>query len=117
MLSFQTAYLKAHHPAAYMAAVLSADMDHTDKVVTLKDECDRMGLNVLPPHVNASVHGFAVADERTIRYGLGAIKGVGQGVVEAIVAGRESGGAYVSLEDLCRRASTSTSSTAGCSRP
>ena len=54
LLSFQTAYLKAHYPAAFMAAVLSADMDHTDKVVTLKDECDRMGLAVLAPDVNAS---------------------------------------------------------------
>jgi DNA polymerase-3 subunit alpha len=103
LLSYQTAYLKAHYPAAYMAAVLSADMDHTDKVVTLKDECDRMGLTVLPPHVNASVHEFAVADARTIRYGLGAIKGVGHGVVEAIVAEREAHGPIQGLEDLCRR--------------
>ncbi len=103
LLSYQTAYLKAHYPAAYMAAVLSADMDHTDKVVTLKDECDRMGLAVLPPHVNASAYEFAVADASTIRYGLGAIKGVGHGVVEAIVAEREAHGPIQGLEDLCRR--------------
>ncbi len=103
LLSFQTAYLKAHHPAAFMAAVLSADMDHTDKVVTLKDECDRMGLSILAPDVNASGHSFEVADAHTVRYGLGAIKGVGQGVVEAIVAERSAHGAFTSLEGLCRR--------------
>ncbi|MCP5328823.1 MAG: DNA polymerase III subunit alpha [Steroidobacteraceae bacterium] len=103
LLSFQTAYLKAHHPAAFMAAVLSADMDHTDKVVTLKDECDRMGLQVLAPDLNASGYAFEVADPNTVRYGLGAIRGVGQGVVEAIVAERTSGGPFTGLEDVCRR--------------
>lgn len=103
LLSYQTAYLKAHYPAAFMAAVLSADMDHTDKVVTLKDECDHMGLKVLAPDVNASIYPFAVEDESTIRYGLGAIKGVGQAAVEAIVAERAAGGPFRSLEDLCRR--------------
>jgi DNA polymerase-3 subunit alpha len=103
VLSFQTAYLKAHHAAPFMAAVLSLDLDHTDKVVTLKDECDRMGLAVLPPHVNESVYDFMVADERTIRYGLGAIKGVGRAVVEALVAERTARGPFTGLEDLCRR--------------
>lgn len=86
-----------------MAAVLSADMDHTDKVVTLKDECDRMGLRVLPPDINASQYPFVVAGEREVRYGLGAIKGVGQAAVEMLVAEREASGPYQSLEDLCRR--------------
>jgi DNA polymerase-3 subunit alpha len=103
LLSYQTAYLKAHYPAAFMAAVLSADMHHTDKVVTIKDECDRMGLVVLPPDVNSSVYEFAVSDERTIRYGLGAVRGVGEGVVQGIVAERERNGPYVGLDDLCRR--------------
>jgi DNA polymerase III subunit alpha len=103
LLSYQTAYLKAHHPAAFMAAVLSADMDHTDKIVTLKDECDQMGLVVLAPDVNESVYPFTVSDAGTIRYGLGAIKGVGQAAVECLVAERERGGRYESLEDLCRR--------------
>ncbi len=103
VLSFQTAYLKAHYPAAFMAAVLSADMDHTDKVVTLKDECDRMGLAILAPDVNESGHSFQVADLRTVRYGLGAIKGVGQSVVDSIVAERGERGPISSLEDLCRR--------------
>ncbi|MCC7461345.1 MAG: DNA polymerase III subunit alpha [Gammaproteobacteria bacterium] len=103
LLSYQTAYLKAHHPAAFMAAVLSADMDRTDKVVTLIDDCVGSGLVVLPPDINASEYRFALADERTIRYGLGAVKGVGQAAVEALVAEREARGPYRSLEDLCRR--------------
>jgi DNA polymerase-3 subunit alpha len=103
MLSFQTAWLKAHYPAAFMAAVLSADMDHTDKVVTLIDECAQMGLRVLPPDVNASGYGFAMADERTIRYGLGAIKGVGRSAVEALVEERSAGGEFTNLPELCRR--------------
>ncbi len=103
MLSYQTAYLKAHYPAAFMAAVLSADMDRTDKVVTLIDDCALIGLKVLPPDVNASAHAFAVADAATIRYGLGAIKGVGRSAVDALVEEREARGAYASLEDLCHR--------------
>ncbi|MGB8326528.1 MAG: DNA polymerase III subunit alpha [Steroidobacteraceae bacterium] len=103
LLSFQTAWLKAHYPAAFMAAVLSADMDFTDKVVTLIDECRSMALTILPPDINESVYDFAVADDRTLRYGLGAIKGVGQGAVQAIVAERAARGHFVSLEDLCRR--------------
>ncbi|MFZ9709223.1 MAG: DNA polymerase III subunit alpha [Steroidobacteraceae bacterium] len=103
LLSYQTAWLKAHYPEAFMAAVLSADMDHTDKVVTIKDECDRMGLTVLPPDINASEWQFAVAGERQVRYGLGAIRGVGRSVVEELVAERTAKGPYGSLEDLCRR--------------
>jgi DNA polymerase III subunit alpha len=103
LLSYQTAWLKAHYPDAFMAAVLSADMDHTDKVVTIKDECDRMGLAVLPPDINRSVHEFAVEPDRAIRYGLGAIKGVGASVVEALVAERAANGNFASVDDLCRR--------------
>ncbi|MBM4199418.1 MAG: DNA polymerase III subunit alpha, partial [Gammaproteobacteria bacterium] len=103
LLSYQTGWLKAHYPEAFMAAVLSADMDHTDKVVTIKDECDRMGITVLPPDVNASAYAFVVAAPREVRYGLGAIKGVGQSAVEAITAERAAKGPYRSLEDVCRR--------------
>jgi DNA polymerase-3 subunit alpha len=103
LLSYQTAWLKAHHPAAFMAAVLSSDMDRTDKVVTLIDECVSLGLTVEPPDVNASVFAFAVSGERTIRYGLGAVKGVGQSAVEAIIAERAAQGRFASLDDLCRR--------------
>jgi DNA polymerase-3 subunit alpha len=103
LLAYQTAYLKAHYPAAFMAAVLSADMDHTDKVVTLIKECTDLGLAVLPPDVNASRYEFAACAERSIRYGLGAVRGVGQGAAEALIAERSARGAYSGLEDLCRR--------------
>jgi DNA polymerase-3 subunit alpha len=104
LLSYQTGWLKAHETASYMAAVLSADMDHTDKVVGLLYDCRKeVGLNVLPPHINLSGYEFAVVDDKTIRYGLGAIKGVGEGAVEAIVGERRAHGDYTSLEDLCRR--------------
>jgi DNA polymerase III subunit alpha len=103
LLSYQTGWLKAHYPAAFMAAVLSSDMDKTDKVVTFIDECAGIGLTVLPPDVNASVYQFTVADSKTIRYGLGAVKGVGQGAVEALIQEREVGGPFRDLADLCRR--------------
>ncbi len=103
LLAYQTAYLKAHYPAQFMAAVLSADMDHTDKVVTLIKECSDMGLTVLAPDVNASRYAFAACGERSIRYGLGAVRGVGEAAVEALIGEREAHGAYASLEDLCRR--------------
>ena len=103
LLSYQTAYLKAHYPAAFMAAMLSADMDHTDKVVTLIHECGAMRLEVRLPDINSSRYEFAVEGERVIRYGLGAVRGVGRGAVEAIVAEREAHGPFESLEDLCRR--------------
>ncbi|HTL93529.1 MAG TPA: DNA polymerase III subunit alpha, partial [Steroidobacteraceae bacterium] len=103
LLSYQTAYLKAHYPAQFMAAVLSADMDHTDKVVTLIKECSDMGLAVLSPDVNASRYEFTACGEHSIRYGLGAVRGVGRGAVEALIAEREAHGDFQSLEDLCRR--------------
>jgi len=103
LLSYQTAWLKTHYPAAFMAAVLSSDMDKTDKVVTLIDEARRMRLKVEPPDVNNSSYMFTVSGPHTIRYGLGAIKGVGQHVVEMFVAQRENTGAYRDLADLCRR--------------
>jgi DNA polymerase-3 subunit alpha len=103
LLSFQTAYLKAHYPSAFMAAVLSADMDHTDKIVTLIDECSHIGLDVSAPDVNSSSYAFAMAGERSIRYGLGAIRGVGRAAVDAITEERAARGNYQSLPDLCRR--------------
>jgi len=103
VLSYQTAWLKAHHPAAFMAAVLSSDMDKTDKVVTLIDECARMGLAVEPPDVNASQFMFTVSGPKAIRYGLGAIKGVGQAAVESMLAERAAHGPFRDLRDLCRR--------------
>ncbi len=103
LLSYQTAWLKAHYPAAFMAAVLSADMDKTDKVVTLIDECASMALRIEPPDVNQSVYAFRVSGPMSIRYGLGAIKGVGASAVEAIIEERAARGPFRSLPDLCRR--------------
>jgi DNA polymerase III subunit alpha len=103
LLSYQTAWLKAHYPEAFMASVLSTDMDHTDKIVTLIDECHQIGLSVDPPDVNASDHAFDVAGPGRLRYGLGAIKGVGQSAVQAIIRERESGGAFSSLASFCAR--------------
>ncbi|MDX1443416.1 MAG: DNA polymerase III subunit alpha [Gammaproteobacteria bacterium] len=103
LLSYQTAWLKAHYPAAFMASVLSSDMDHTDKVVGFIDECREIDLNILPPDVNESVYPFTVHDEESIRYGLGAIKGVGRGAIECIVAEREANGPFRDLDDFCRR--------------
>ncbi len=103
VLSYQTAYLKAHYPAAFMAAVMSADLDHTDRLVTLKDDCRQLGLAILPPDVNRSQYHFSVADERSILYGLGAIKGVGRAAVEALIAERERNGPFSDLAGFCRR--------------
>ena len=103
LIAYQTAWLKAHYPAAFMAAVLSADMDNTDKIVGLIDECRDMKLTVLPPDVNHSKIRFTVADDKTIRYGMGAIKGVGEAALEGIVEERRNGEEYSSLYDFCRR--------------
>jgi DNA polymerase III subunit alpha len=103
VLSYQTAWLKAHYPSAFMAAVLSSDMDKTDKVVTLIDECARMGLKVEPPDINESQYMFTVSGSKSIRYGLGAIKGVGQAAVENMIDERAAGGRFRDLRDLCRR--------------
>nr|WP_242464319.1 DNA polymerase III subunit alpha [Thiococcus pfennigii] len=103
LVSYQTLWLKANHPAAFMAAVLSADMDNTDKVVGLIDECRAMGLTVIPPCVNRSDYRFTTAGAGTVVYGIGAIKGVGEAAIEAILAGRRRDGAFRDLWDLCRR--------------
>ncbi|MGH8534154.1 MAG: OB-fold nucleic acid binding domain-containing protein, partial [Gammaproteobacteria bacterium] len=103
LIAYQTAWLKAHHPAAFMAAVLSADMDNTDKVVALIDECRRIGLGILAPHINTSAYGFTVASDASIRYGLGAVKGAGRMAIEAMMAVRDSGGPFRDLFDLCLR--------------
>ncbi len=103
LLSFRTAWLKAHHPAAFMAAVLSADMDSTDKVVDLIRECESLKIKITPPKINECVCHFSAAGKRTILYGLGAIKGVGEWAIDEIVAEREKNGPFVDLFDLVRR--------------
>jgi DNA polymerase-3 subunit alpha len=108
LVSYQTGWLKAHYPAPFMAAVMSADMQHTDKIVTLIEECRQMELEILPPDVNRGVQKFTATPDTEggsgeIVYGLGAIKGVGEGPIEAIVEAREQGGPFTDLFDLCRR--------------
>ena len=103
LIGYQTAWLKTHHPAAFMAAVLSADMDHTDKIVVLIDECRELSLEVHPPDVNESEYAFAVAGPRAIRYGLGALKGMGQSAVAGIIEDRNVRGPFRDLFDFCRR--------------
>lgn len=103
LVSYQTAWLKRHYPAEFMAATLSSDMDNTDKVVGFLNEARGLGLTVQPPTVNDSPYMFEAVAADTIRYGLGAIKGVGRGLCEAIVTERQAGGVYRDLLDFCRR--------------
>jgi DNA polymerase-3 subunit alpha len=103
LVAYQTAWLKTHHPEDYMAAVMTADMDNTDKLVVLKDDCTQLGITLVPPNVNRSEFEFTVGGARTIVYGLGAIKGVGRGTVDAIVGERNARGSFGSLMDLCSR--------------
>jgi len=103
LVSYQTAWLKAHYPAPFMAAVLSADMHNTDKVVTLIEECRSMRLRIKAPDVNVSEFKFTVDDAGDVVYGLGAIKGVGEGPVETIVETRKAGGPFNDLFDFCAR--------------
>ncbi len=103
LVSYQTLWLKAHYPAAFMAAVLSADMDNTDKVVTLIEECRTMGLKVEPPTINRSEYRFTIADSGTVVYGLGAIKGVGESAIESILEIRRAEGPFRDIWELCRR--------------
>ncbi len=103
LIAYQTAWLKTHHPAEFMAATLSADMDSTDKIVSFLHDARAMGLTVLPPDVNSSGYRFIALPERRIRYGLGAVKGVGEGACDAIVHERERSGTYTNLLDFCTR--------------
>jgi DNA polymerase-3 subunit alpha len=103
LISYQTAWLKTHYPAAFMAAVLSSDMDNTDKVVVFIEECRSMGLTVVPPAINASEYRFTVSDQGQILYGLGAVKGVGEAAIESLLEERQRQGWFVDIFDLCRR--------------
>lgn len=103
LVSYQTLWLKTHFPAEFMAAVMTADMDNTEKVVGLVDECIRMGLKVLPPDINSGLYRFNVDESGAIVYGIGAIKGVGEGPIEAIQEAREKGGYFKDLFDFCAR--------------
>lgn len=103
LVAYQTAWLKTHYPAQFMAATISSDMDKTDKVVAFIDECRAMGLTMLPPDVNFGDFKFSVDQDDQILYGLGAIKGLGEGPVGSIISARESGGPFVDIFDFCAR--------------
>ncbi|MEG9488282.1 DNA polymerase III subunit alpha [Mannheimia indoligenes] len=103
LVSYQTLWLKAHYPAEFMAAVMTSEMDNTDKIVGFYDECINMGLTVVPPDVNSGKHRFSVNEKGEIVYGLGAIKGVGEGPIEAILEARNQGGRFTDLFDLTAR--------------
>ncbi len=101
-VSYQTAFLKANHPLPYFSALMTSVKDRTDKLVEYIDEAKKLGISVLPPDVNASLIDFAVVGER-IRFGLSAVKGVGEGAVRGILAARDEGGPFEDLFDLCKR--------------
>ncbi|AIT63457.1 DNA polymerase III subunit alpha [Coxiella burnetii] len=103
LIAYQTAWLKAHYPAEFMAAVLSSDMDNTDKVVGFINECRDMNLELLPPNINWSHYPFTVNTKGQIVYGLGAIKGVGEAAAMNIVACREAEGEFKGLFNFCSR--------------
>ena len=102
LLAYQTGWLKTHYPAEFMAATISSDMDKTDKVVTFIDECRSMNLQLLPPDVNHGMFQFSVDDKGSVLYGLGAIKGLGEGPIEAIITARECG-EFKNIFDFCAR--------------
>lgn len=106
LVAYQTAWLKAHYPAEFMAAVMSSDMDNTDKVVNFIHECKRMNLDVLKPALNRSHYYFTAGDDNTIIYGLGAIKGVGESAIQCIVQERTQNGDFKNLFDVCQRLDT-----------
>ncbi|MBW8906003.1 MAG: DNA polymerase III subunit alpha [Betaproteobacteria bacterium] len=102
LLAYQTAYMKAHHRAAFLAANLSAVMDDTDKVRQFYEDGLANGLTILPPDINASAYRFVPVDAERVRYGLGAVRGTGQAAIEAIVQARDAG-AFLDLFDFCHR--------------
>lgn len=105
LIAYQTAYLKAHYPLEFMTALLCSDANNTDRVVLEIKECNEMGIEVLPPSLNESFCEFTVVKNKNIRFGLLAIKGIGEGPINEIIEAREKGGAFKSLEDFAQRVS------------
>jgi DNA polymerase-3 subunit alpha len=105
LIAYQTAWLKAHYPAQFMAASMTADMNNTDKIIPLKEDCIDLDIELLQPCVNHSGYGFIVQDSEPIRYGLGAIKGIGESAAEAITDERLKNGDYKDFFDFCSRLS------------
>ncbi len=102
MISYQTAFLKAHYPVEFMAALLSSEKNNRDKIIKYISDCKEMAISVLPPDINESAVDFSVVEER-IRFGLAAVKNVGVGAIESIISAREEGGKFLSFTDFCRR--------------
>jgi len=103
LVAYQTAWLKAHYPAEFLSAVLTSEMQNTDNVVFLIDDCRKNNLEVLPPSVNMSLYQFHAIDEQTIVYGLGAIKGVGEAAMQSVIDSRAQEGSFRDLFDFCHR--------------
>ncbi|RZJ21190.1 MULTISPECIES: DNA polymerase III subunit alpha [unclassified Acinetobacter] len=103
LVAYQTAWLKAHYPAEFMSAVMTSEMQNTDNVVFLIDDCRHNNLEVLPPSVNMSIYQFHASDSKTIVYGLGAIKGVGEAAMQSVIDSRTQEGPYKDLFDFCHR--------------
>ncbi|MEL0102030.1 MAG: DNA polymerase III subunit alpha [Gammaproteobacteria bacterium] len=106
LIAYQTAFLKTHYKEPFIAAVLSSDMDNTDKVVRFVKECEYMSINLTPPNINKSNYTFTVTEKNEIVYGLGAIKGVGKAIIDIILNERSLNGSYKSLDDLLKRCGT-----------
>ena len=105
-ITCQTAFLKAHYPVEYMTALLTVEQGNTDKIGMLLEECRSMGIEVLPPHINYSGHDFVIQEtdgKPAIRYGLGAIKNVGDGPIDAIISARKTDGTFSDVDDFCNR--------------
>jgi DNA polymerase III subunit alpha len=103
LVAYQTAYLKAHYPAAFLAATMSADMNNTDSVHIFYDDCAPNGIEMLPPDINQSTFRFQPVNDKQILYGLGAVKGTGLAAIEVILAAREQDGPFKDLFDFCQR--------------
>ncbi|QJR14509.1 DNA polymerase III subunit alpha [Usitatibacter palustris] len=103
LIAYQTAFMKTHHAAAFMAANMTAVMDDTDKVQSVHEDALKNGLKIAPPDINAGEYRFVPVDEKNVQFGLGAVKGTGRGAIENIVAARAAGGPFKDLGDFCRR--------------
>jgi len=103
VITYQTAYLKANYPVQYMVAQMSCEKQNTDKIAEYIEDCRHMGIEVTPPDVNESQNDFTISDNNKIRFGLGAIKNVGNKAIESIIESRNTSGRFTSLFDLCKR--------------
>ena len=102
MIAYQTAYLKAHHTPYFLAAVMTAEIDNTDRLIMIREDCLNYQIDIVRPSINRSEYGFSVLSDHEILYGLGAIKGVGKSTVESIILERKDNGNYTSLNNFCK---------------